>query len=228
MHPEAVLGAFDGVLSLARDISADAILVAGDLFDASGVPATTIEYVFDAFERAGRPIVIVPGNHDTLLTRPDSNLHGLATRNVRVLQGDSGETFTLDSIGLTLWGRPVYNHVPEFHPLEGLPPRPDEGWYVAMGHGIVTDGKLFRHRASPIFEHELAAADCDYIALGHVHKFRDVTQGIAVACYSGAPVNGNASTAAIVRLDPAAGVTVESVPVPHTIARPWEHPSPER
>lgn len=218
-HPEAVLSAFDGALTIARDIAADAILIAGDLFDGSMVPGWVVDHVFDSLERAGRPVVIVPGNHDTLLTRLDSPLHGLATNNVRVLQGAAGETVSLAN-GLTLWGRPVYNHVPEFHPLEGLPPRPEEGWYVALGHGIVTDGKTFLLRASPILERELAAADCDYIALGHVHTFRNVTQGAAAACYSGASVNGSASTAAIVRLDPEAGVIVNPVPIPYIAARP--------
>ena len=218
-HPDAVLGAFDGMLQVARDINADAILVAGDLFDVMTVPRAVIEYVFGAFERVGCPVVIVPGNHDSLLTNLDSPFHGLATNNVRVLTGETGETFTLGRIGLTLWGRPVYNHVPEFHPLEGLPARPADGWYVAMAHGIVTDGLSFLERASPIHERELELADSDYIALGHVHQYREVTQGPAVAHYSGSPSVGYFPTAAIVHLDPAAGVHVESVDVPRLAHR---------
>ena len=213
-HPDAALGAFNGMLQVARDINADAILVAGDLFDVGTVPQTVVEYVFDAFERAGRPVVIVPGNHDTLLTNLDSPWHGLATNNVRVLQGDLGETFVLERLGLTVWGRPVYKHVTEFHPLDGLPPRPDDGWYVALAHGIVTNGSTFLERASPIHERELEVADSDYIALGHVHRYHEVTQGAAVAFYSGSPSVGYSATAAIVHLDGVAGVRVESVVVP--------------
>lgn len=215
-HPDAVLSAFSGVIELARTVRADAVLIAGDLFDAATVPAAVVEYVFEALERLGRPVVILPGNHDTLLTLRDSELHGYATNHVRVLQGDAGEMVTLSN-GLTVWGRPVYEHVPEFRPLEGLPPRPDEGWYVPMAHGIVTDGRNFRFRASPILEDELAMADCDYLALGHVHVFRDVTRGTAPAFYSGASVNGSASTAAVVTLRPDAGVLVSPIAVPYTV-----------
>lgn len=219
-HPDAALGAFEGVLQVARDARADAILVAGDLFDVATVPRAVIEYVFAAFERMGRPVVIVPGNHDTLLTNRDSPFHGLATNNVRVLSGDAGETFALERLGLTLWGRPVYSHDTLFHPLEGLPARPDDGWYVAMAHGIVTDGVTFRERASPIHDGELALADSDYIALGHVHQYREVTQGPAIAYYSGSPsVGASASTAAIVHLDPTAGVRVARVEVPRLAHR---------
>jgi len=214
-HPTAVLSAFDGMIELARTVRADAILIAGDLFDAAAVPATVVQYVFEALERAGPSVVILPGNHDTLLTQLDSELHGYATNNVRVLQGAAGEMLTLPN-GLTLWGRPVYEHVPEFHPLAGIPPRPADGWYVPMAHGIVTDGHNFRFRASPILEDELAAADCDYLALGHVHVFRDVTRGTAPAFYSGASVNGSASTVAVVHLDPDVGVRVSPIAVPYT------------
>lgn len=212
-HPAAALAAFDGVIEVARAVRADAILIAGDLFDSSAVPQSVIDYVFDELENAGRPVIVLPGNHDTLLTQRDSLLHGHATEHVRVLQGAAGETVTLPN-GITIWGRPVYDHVPEFHPLAGLPERPDDGWYVTMAHGIVTDGKTFRYRGSPVLQEELAAADCDYVALGHVHTFRNVTQGAAVAYYSGAPVNGNASTVAVVRLDPDEGVNVAALPIP--------------
>ena len=217
-HPDAVLSAFKSMLEISRSIAADAILVAGDLFDSAAVPSWVVEYVFESFEGAGRPVVILPGNHDTLLTKRDSPFHGLVTPNVRVLQGDAGETLS-PADGLTVWGRPVYEHIPEFHPLAGMPRRPEDGWFVAMGHGLVSDGTQFRFRGSPILHSELAAADCDYIALGHVHTYRNVTCGAAVAYYSGASVNGNASTAAIVRLDPGAGVTVQPVAIPYVATR---------
>ncbi len=70
------------------------------------------------------------------------------------------------------------------------------------------------YRSSPITPEEVALADCDYIALGHVHLFRDVSQGKAPTFYSGAPSGSQARTVALVSMDAATGVTVTPVPLP--------------
>ena len=71
--------------------------------------------------------------------------------------------------------------------------------YVAQAGGL----------SSPILWTELAQAGCDYVALGHVHVFRDVTQGRSPAFYSGAPSGMRDSGAVLVTLDPVHGTTVE-------------------
>ena len=63
-------------------------------------------------------------------------------------------------------------------------------------------------RASPISPDEIAMAPCDYVALGHVHVFRDVSQNGVPAYYSGAPSGSQTKTVAIVDLDPVSGVSV--------------------
>jgi len=42
-------------------------------------------------------------------------------------------------------------------------------------------------RSSPITAAEIEASAYDYIALGHVHVFSDVSQGLTRAVYSGTP-----------------------------------------
>ena len=76
----------------------------------------------------------------------------------------------------------------------------------------MTENDPYSEFSSKITSEQLAEADCDYVALGHVHVFREVTSGQgAPAYYSGAPSGGNSPTLAIVSLDPAEGVTVERV-----------------
>ncbi|MBI2171672.1 MAG: DNA repair exonuclease [Chloroflexi bacterium] len=209
-YPREAFQGLESVIALTRRLSPDALLIAGDLLDAQNIPLDTVSYTFGALGGIGCPVVVVPGNHDTLLTAPSFSAARLPA-NVRVLLAPQGEAVALDALGLTIWGRPVYDHSPEFRPLQGLGPRPPKGWYVALAHGLVANGSALVGRSSPITAAELAQAECDYIALGHVHRFREVTHGGPPAFYSGAPSGTREPTVALVRLDPSAGVSVRPV-----------------
>lgn len=207
IYPEEALKGLDAVLGLAQENRVDAILIAGDLFDAVRVSRETLTYTFERLEQADRPIVVLPGNHDTLLTGVPE--HGLdPPGNVHILQGRNGQLLSVDGLSLTIWGRPVYEHVPEFKPLEGAHPRPDNGWYVVMAHGLVTGEVSTAGRSSLITRDELLQTDCDYIALGHVHRLWNVTSRGAPAFYSGAPSGTHTPTAVLVHMLPSNGVHV--------------------
>ena len=214
-HEQALLG-FNAVLDTAHKTPVDAVLIAGDLFDAFRIPWDDVDYVIRSLATLPCPVVILPGNHDALLTTPSSlfpfrELPG----NLHVLQAPDGEMVTLPGLGLSIWGKAVYNHEPAFRPLGGLPPRPDTGWYVAIAHGLVVNDSTDLYRSSPIDTQELAQADCDYIALGHVHRFENVTQVHPPAFYSGAPYDTEQPTVARVYLHPEKVVGVEAIHLPH-------------
>ena len=215
-NPEKALLGFDAALDKACQVSVDALIIAGDLFDALRVPTDVVTYVLRSLEQVQRPVVVLPGNHDTLLTSPSSPFpFNELPSNLIVLREPDGELVTIGALGLSIWGRPVYNHEPSFRPLAGLPPRPDGGWYVAIAHGLVVDRSLDMGWSSPINLEELAQADCDYIALGHVHLFEEVTQGGAPAFYSGATAETRRPTVALVTMDPSKGVTAQAIPLDH-------------
>jgi DNA repair exonuclease SbcCD nuclease subunit len=211
IYSEGAMRGFEAVIELARDNRADAVLIAGDLFDDSFVPLPTVKCVLQELERLDRPVVILPGNHDTVLTRGEFTLE--IPDRVSVLKRAEGDLASYHELGLAVWGRPVYDHSPEFHPLEGLPRRPESGWYVSMAHGLFMDSFWQPWRSSPISPEELGQAPCDYIALGHVHVFRDVSQNGVPAFYSGAPSGSQAKTAALVDLVPGQLATVTPLPV---------------
>ena len=128
---------------------------------------------------------------------------------------------------VAVWGKPVYNHVPSFHPLGDIPERPEGcDFFVVMGHGLVLDddaGGDFNNRSSPIVSAELGGADCDYIALGHVHIFRDCTvprpgeeaepEPGPPAFYCGAPGDIGKPSVALVELTEGQRATVEKLPM---------------
>ena len=211
LYPEGAMAGLDAVLALSDERKADVVLIVGDLFDDFRVPDGTVRLVKDRLEGTGKPVIILPGNHDTVLTRGrwPAGRHS----NVTVLTQAAGESVEFADLGLTVWGRPVNDHSPQFRPLEGLPPRPENGWFVSMAHGLFVDSHQDAHRSSPVTPEEIARAACDYIALGHVHVFRDVSQNGVPAFYSGAPSGYQARTVALVDMVPDEGVTVSPLPV---------------
>ena len=206
---EAVMG-LNSILDLARTQKVDAVLVAGDLFDASRISTQVVEYTFDSFAKMQCPIVVLPGNHDTLLIEL-SKLPVQPPSNVHVLRGQSGEMVSFDTLGFSVWGKPVYDHTPEFKPLGEPFARPSDGWYIIVAHGLLAEGIATIGRSSLITRDELQRTDCDYIALGHVHRLWNVTTGGPPAFYSGAPSGTRQPTTVIVHLVPSTGVIVEPV-----------------
>ncbi len=211
IYPEEAIQGFEAMLGLSRRTSPDVVLIAGDLFDHHRVPDRTIERVLTGLADLGLPVVILPGNHDTVL-KDDIDASELPA-NISLLTRPEGQSVTLDQLGLTVWGRPVFDHVPGFKPLEGMPTRPSDSWFVAMAHGLFMEN-VDPVRSSPITPDDVAGATCDYLALGHVHVFRDVSRNGVPAYYSGAPSGNQARTVAIVDLDPASGVTVTPLEIP--------------
>ena len=161
IYPSDALLGFDQVIDMSLAHSVDGVIIAGDLFDNRGVSE---DLVWDIFRRLGelqRPVIVLPGNHDTFLMNGSFN------------------------------------------------------WYVGIAHGLVTDNDPYNEYSSKITPEELAEADCDYVALGHVHVFREVTSGHGVpAYYSGAPSGGKSPTVVIVSLHPEDGVCVEPIKLP--------------
>src|SRR5205823_4814842 len=86
-----------------------------------------------------------------------------------------------------LWGRALVEHHPGYLPLSGIaPPEPDK-WNIALAHGFFTDDDFGLGRSSPITPEDIESSGYDYIALGHIHVFGEVSRGSTVAAYCGTP-----------------------------------------
>lgn len=167
----------------------DLVLIAGDLFDNARVPDETVAFVRSELGRAGRPVVILPGNHDALHASSvyDRGDFTAGLRDVHVIRRLDGETVELPALDAQVWGRGMEEHEPAFRPLAGIPSRDDGRWCLAMGHGFFYPERQTPERSSPIFADEIRDAGCDYLALGHQHVQTDVSQGAVTAWYAGAP-----------------------------------------
>jgi DNA repair exonuclease SbcCD nuclease subunit len=210
--------AFSEVVSIANDRRADLLLIVGDLFDSSRVSEEALGFAFGEIGRAAMPVVMIPGNHDVHDERSlySALAESALPRNLHLILEPSGKILHFPELSARLWGRAMVEHSPDYRPLSGMPaPEPDL-WNVALAHGYFMEEGEFA-RSSPITPAEIAASDYDYIALGHVHVFSDVSQGSTRAVYCGTPAplyaSEEAGWVALVNCVPGERPQVERLPV---------------
>ena len=175
-----------------------------------------VDFAIHELRRAGRPVVMIPGNHDCLNVQSIYHQVNLpaACPNLLLISHPDGERHQLSDQGVVLWGRGMVEHEPSFRPLAGLPPQQGDAWHIALGHGFFMEDDVPSYRSSPIYAREIRDSAWDYIALGHCHAFQNVSQGPVTAYFSGAPgfypgAQGSDGHVALVQFDPAAAATVD-------------------
>jgi DNA repair exonuclease SbcCD nuclease subunit len=182
--------AFRRVIDIGLEEGVDVALIAGDFFDNARIRQETFEFATRELARLGRPIVLAPGNHDhvgpgSIYDRFDVSA---AAQNVTLLRDPHGEAVTVDGLEIEVWGRSHTETMPDFQPFDGAPPRGDAPWQIGIGHGHFIHPQALTHHAFHILEEQLAAAQRDYVALGHWEQLTRVSAGeMGVAAYSGAP-----------------------------------------
>jgi DNA repair exonuclease SbcCD nuclease subunit len=204
---------FRSVLSTARALGADAVVLAGDTFESNQLSPAILDRAGRLLAEAGRPVVILPGNHDPAL--PDSvfvrgGFAGL--RNVSILGVTHDEAVPFPIFDLEIWGHAHRDYF-SMAPLRG-PRQRSTRWQVAMAHGHYEPPET---RANPLrpswvfSDEEIAATGADYLALGHWDRPMRVGNGVVPAYYSGSPEL--AGTVNLVRLTAAGEVVVTREPL---------------
>ena len=175
---------------MATEERVDAVLIAGDLFDAPRPANKTVIAVRETVRRLVEleiPVLAVPGNHDAHALNPDlytTALDGAVTflehrfaEPVRV-ECDAGDLFVY---GI------AYDAAEEPDPLATFRHAQGEGLHVVILHGSVPGAPHWNQGSSLSLPLDaLARLDVDYLALGDLHRFRtsDELGGIP-ACYPG-------------------------------------------
>ncbi len=99
---------------------------------------------------------------------------------------EDGHVLEFPELHATVWGRAMVEHDHQNRPLEGVPERRGDYWHVGIAHGHLVPDRT-ELRSSLITPDEIESSGLDYLALGHVHVFRDVSEHVTTACYSGSP-----------------------------------------
>jgi DNA repair exonuclease SbcCD nuclease subunit len=199
------------VVDVALERRVDAVLIAGDLFDSSRVPEAPVAEVIEQLSRLAVPVVVIPGNHDCIDEKSIYRRVDLRQAGDHVFfAGDpAGETVVFDDLSLAVWARGIEDHHPGHHPLAGYPGGRPDFWDVVLTHGHLVTTPDDRYRSSQISSDEIAALDCDYLALGHWHRFVDVSQGRTTGSYCGSPSEG--AGVVLASFNPEQGVRMERV-----------------
>jgi DNA repair exonuclease SbcCD nuclease subunit len=206
--------AFAAVVTCTIEENADLLLIVGDLFDHNRVGEDDFEFLGRQLARVSCPVVLLPGNHDVHDDRSvwsRVEVAGAST-NVHALLEHDGDRIDFEGIGATVWGRAMAEHAPDNVPLHDAPDRLEHVWNIGLAHGLVVP-KRAGFGSSQITHDEISTSGFDYLALGHVHVWGDMSQGLTRACYPGSPVAAYASSngghVAIATLCPENGVDVE-------------------
>lgn len=132
---QALRKTLEAILELAALERADAILCAGDLFEADRVAPDTLAWLRDRLGAAGRPVYIAPGNHDWVGPRTPWRTHDWPA-NVHIFLEPRLTPVQLTP-GLVLWG--AGHDRPRGTPNLLAPllhaPIADPGTHLALFHG---------------------------------------------------------------------------------------------
>ncbi|OLL71847.1 DNA repair exonuclease family protein YhaO [Pseudonocardia sp. Ae168_Ps1] len=176
--------ACENLVDAVVDEQADALLVAGDVYDGDWKDYATGAFFVRQLSRLhdeGIPVFLINGNHDaeseiTRSLRLPPNTHRLSV--------DAPESVVLDDLGLAVHGQGFARRAV----LENLVPA-----YPDRIPGLVNVGMLHtsvqgddRHDTyAPCRPEDLSGCGYEYFALGHVHEQRPVCDGPHQAWFSG-------------------------------------------
>lgn len=172
----------------AASLGADAIVVAGDVFDAPTIADKTIRRLFAALESFDGPWILIPGNHDAALSAgvwERAEKLGCISPNVRVLVRP--QVLTFESFNTSFLAAPLSQR----HAFSDLTAAfdqmvsPDGHYRIGIAHGSVTG--LLQEGAetgNPISPDRTSLAKLDYLALGDWHGMKQINPRM---WYAGTP-----------------------------------------
>ena len=185
---EARLEAVGTIARLATDHAVDAVLVAGDVFDAQAVSERTIRRLFAQLAGFAGPWLMIPGNHDAALAESVwtcARRIGAVPPNVHLaLEPGVLDFAALGFVALAapLTQRHTYNDLTEWFDTAETPPGLLR---IGLAHGCV-QGQLAEDIDSPnpIGADRARQSRLDYLALGDWHGCRRMDER---TWYSGTP-----------------------------------------
>lgn len=185
---EARIETVERIARLATERRVDAVLVAGDVFDAQTVPDRTVRRLFNALAGFAGPWLMIPGNHDAALAasvwtrarRLDcipANVHALVQPGMTPF-----EDLGCAVLAAPLTQRQTHSDLTTWFDDEPSPPGLVR---IGLAHGCIA-GILpdTVDSANPIAADRAATARLDYLALGDWHGARRID---ARTWYSGTP-----------------------------------------
>lgn len=175
------------ILDLAVELEADAITIAGDLFEADRVSRDTAQFLSNCFRQlAPIPILIAPGNHDYY-----SPISAYARYewpdNVHIFTEPHFRDFALDD-ETVVWGIAHTSPSERANLLKDFRVPDSHATHILLMHGSEI-GEYIENRAAhaPFQVKDIRAAGFAFGLLGHYHGARILQYGKPIAVYPGSP-----------------------------------------
>jgi len=157
----------EALVSLANQANVDLVIIAGDLFDHNRVDDSLVSFVVEQLQRLPVYAVILPGNHDCLVSDSVFERAGLWENctNIRVFRTPHGETLDLpDSGDITMGENPLGYYEACAQPLDGDTNKPEKNghWHIAVAHGYYVDSEPPLFPSYHITKEEIVTSGYDY------------------------------------------------------------------
>ena len=171
------------ILDLCTANKADALLIAGDMFDSMRVESAFLEKVKRLISHYNLRIFITPGLHDP--ATPDSCYNTEWPQNVHIFRGGM-EKVEIPEKNTCVWGAGFTRTRCEESLLKNFRPV-NSRINILMLYGELFDGVSTDSICNPIDINEINSCGADYVALGSSHKYEHYENNELIYCYSGMP-----------------------------------------
>ncbi len=158
--------AFTSMMTWAKMTSVDCILIAGDLFDGKLVTKESVTLLARELEGFGKPVFIVPGNHDPA-TSDSLWMKDLFPSNVRVFTSEALSRFDVEELNLSVYGHAFTSSTLDTVPYAGKTVEDKKRINVLLSHCDLTGSDA---SCCPTRPSDLLSFGADYCALGHIHN----------------------------------------------------------
>ena len=159
--------AFTAMMSYAKKNAVDIILIAGDLFDSEYVTRETVALIVREARMCPAEIFIAAGNHDPISETSVYVKEGVFPDNVHIFSGEEIEKFSVDSLGVDVYGYSFCSKYLEKNPAEGMKVDDPERINILVGHA---DSRSPDTPYCPVNEQIVKDFGADYTALAHIHN----------------------------------------------------------
>lgn len=185
---EARFDVIKTIASLANQHKVDAVLVAGDVFDANEVSDTTIRKTLNAMQKYKGPWILLPGNHDPALAQSVwTRMKDLPEKTGNIILALKPEPISIANDKLLILPAPLslrheFKDLTEWYDAFQAP---ESAFKVGLAHGSI-EGFLpeSAETHNMISYQRTDSASLDYLALGDWHGQLKVS---AKAWYAGTP-----------------------------------------
>lgn len=171
------------ILDLCTANKADALLIAGDMFDSMRVESVFLERVKLLISHYNLRVFITPGKHDP--ATPDSCYNTEWPQNVHVFCGGM-EKVEIPEKNTCVWGAGFTRTQCEESLLKNFNPI-NSRINILMLYGELFDGTSTDSTCNPIDVEDIKNCGADYVALGSSHTYQYYENNELLYCYSGMP-----------------------------------------